>query len=125
MLPSESAASALARYQTLVNDINTSSPQAKVILGTMTPCRQRLINVYGAVDGLVSYQKWLDMNEAIKGNGANAITGADATAYAHTDLLNDGNGNLKPEYEIVGLVDHIHENSAGRLIVAESWMAQK
>jgi hypothetical protein len=120
-LPAESAATALGRYQTLINDINTASPSAFIVVGTMTPCKQRLIDGYGAVNGLVSYQKWLDMNEAIKGNGVNAITGVDARAYAHTDLLNDGNGNLAAPYDTHADGLHIHENNAGRQIVADSW----
>jgi hypothetical protein len=123
--PAESAATALTRYQGLIDSINTSSAFAKIVLGTMTPCKQRLIDLYGAVNGLVAYQKWIDMNEAIKGNGDNAITGMDATAYVHTSTLNDGSGNLKAEYEIVGTVDHIHENNEARLIIAQSWMAEK
>jgi len=36
---------------------------------------------------------WLDMNEAFMGRGDNAITGMNDTISAHTDSLNDGNGN--------------------------------
>lgn len=116
--PAESAATALARYQALIDDINTNSPTAKVILGTMNPCRQRMIDLYGAVNGLVAYQKWIDMNEAIKGEGANALTGMDVTVSGHTDAMNDGNGNLAAAYDIG---DHIHENEAGRELVSIWW----
>ena len=71
--PAESAATALARYQSLIDDINTNSATAKIVCGTMNPCRQRLIDVYGAVNGPIAYQKWLDMNTAITGSGPNAI----------------------------------------------------
>ena len=117
--PSESASTTLSRYQTLVNTINADAPFAKLILGTMIPCKQRLLNVYGAANGLIAYQKWLDMNEAIKGNGVNAIIGMVATASIHTDSLNDGDGNLDDAYDIG---DGIHPNNAGRIIIADSWM---
>jgi hypothetical protein len=86
----------------------------------MIPCKQELIDRFGIVDGLVAYQKWLDMNEAMKGNGVNAITGMDATASSHTNSLNDGEGNLGIAYDIG---DDLHPNNAGRMIIADSWMA--
>jgi hypothetical protein len=84
----------------------------------MNPCKQRMIDLYGAVNGLVAYQKWLDMNEAIRGEGANALTGMDATVTGHTDAMNDGSGNLAAAYDIG---DHIHENEAGRELVSVWW----
>jgi lysophospholipase L1-like esterase len=116
----ESVAPALQRYQLLVDAINETAPDAKVILGTMIPCKQSLINFYGATGGLVAYQKWLDMNEAIKGKGEYAITGMDGTASIHTVLLNDGNDNLASAYDVG---DGKHPNNAGRIIIANSWMA--
>jgi len=120
--PAESAATALARYQGLIDDINTNSPSAKVVCGTMNPCKQRLIDVYGAVNGPIAYQKWLDMNTAITGSGPNAITGVDQVVTRHTTQLNDGSGNLASAYD---LGDHIHENNDGRGIVASSWNTAK
>jgi len=98
-----------SNYQQLIDKINTDAPQATVIAGTLTPIRR--------YKGDVIYALWLLFNEAIKGNGANAITGIDKVAFRHTDLLNDGSGNLLPKYDIEGL----HENRAGRIIVARSW----
>lgn len=122
LVPSESAATALGRYQALINDINAiKGAGTKILLVTMNPCKQRLIDVYGATDGLVSYQKWLDMNEAIRGNGANAVTGASGYVDSHTTALNDGNGNLKAEYD---MGDHIHENNAARQIIANAWLSK-
>jgi lysophospholipase L1-like esterase len=109
----------LARYQLLIDAINTDAPDAKLILGTMVPCRQRLLNVFGTIDGLAAYQKWLYINEAIKGNGANAVSGMDETASVHTLLLNDGNDNLAAAFDVG---DGIHPNNDGRIIIARSWM---
>ena len=120
--PAESAATALGRYQTLINDINAiKGAGTKILLATMTPCKQRLTDVYGATNGLISYQKWLDMNDAIRGNGINAITGASGYVDSHTTALNDGSGNLKSEYD---MGDHIHENNTARQIIANAWFAK-
>lgn len=117
--PSESAAIALGRYQILIDSINlVKKSTAVVVAATMTPCKTRLITVYGATNGLVAYQKWLDMNDAIMGNGANAITGVTYRVNSHTASLNDGAGNLAGAYDTG---DGIHENNAGRLIIANAY----
>lgn len=120
--PAESAATAIARLQGLVDQVRSDVPtQCKVLVSKMIPCRARLINIYGAINGQISYQKWLDMNEAIAGGGAHPITGVDGRVTAHEPLLNDGAGNLAAAYEIVGIFDGIHENNAGRIIIADAW----
>lgn len=114
----ESAATALARYQTLINTINADKKSgAIVIVGTMLPPKARLIAIYGATNGATAYTKWQDMNTAIMGSGANAITGVDYRVDGHTEAMNDGNGNLSPVYGI-GAADGIHENDAGRKVIA-------
>jgi lysophospholipase L1-like esterase len=112
------AASQLLVYQGLIDAIKTAAPQAKIIVATMTPCKQRLIDLYGAVDGLTSYQKWVDMNEGIRGEGDNAITGYDVCVDSHTDSLNDGSDNLDAKYNVG---DNIHPNRRGREIIANAW----
>ena len=116
--PSESAATALGRLQTLVDEIKADIGSRTLLIGQMTPCRQRLIDYYGATNGPIAYQKWLDMNDAIAGNGANAITGVDGRITAHVALMNDGSGNLAAAYDTG---DHIHPNAAGRQIIADAW----
>jgi hypothetical protein len=117
--PAESAVTALGRYQALINDIRGKiSATCEIITCTMTPCKAYLIATYGGVDGLTAYQKWLDMNDAIKGNGANAITGMDDFVYTHTDSLNDGSGNLAAIYDTG---DGIHENNVARAVIATAW----
>ncbi|HWJ25261.1 MAG TPA: SGNH/GDSL hydrolase family protein, partial [Flavisolibacter sp.] len=116
LIYTESAATALARYQTFIDDINLyKKPGAKVIVSTMTPCKQRLLDLYGSTNGLISYQKWLDMNDAISGAATNRITGVDYRVTNHTLALNDGNDNLKPIYDIG---DHVHESNAARELIA-------
>ena len=58
------------------------------------------------------------MITAIKGNGSTPITGVDFRVSHHTSLLDDGSGNLAAIYDIG---DHIHENNAGRQIIARVW----
>ncbi|HLP86503.1 MAG TPA: tail fiber domain-containing protein, partial [Candidatus Paceibacterota bacterium] len=117
--PAESAATALGRYQTLINTINAGKKTgAIVIVSTMTPDRQWLINTYGGVNGPIAYQKWLDMNTAIMGGGANAITGVSYRVNNHTLALNDGSGNMALAYDNG---DYIHENNAGRALIASEW----
>jgi len=118
--PADPLDSALYRYQKLIDTINlTKRPGAIVILATMTPDRQRIFDVFKEQAPL-SYKKWIDMNKAIMGEGPHAITGVDFRFDGHTRTLGDARGNLKPEYE-VSRTDHVHENTAGRLVVASYW----
>lgn len=117
--PSEAAAPAIARLQDLVNTVRANTAGDPVIfIAKMVPCKQRLIDVYGAVDGLVSYAKWLAINEAITGGGSTPITGVSGRITAHEAALNDGSGNLAPAYDSG---DHIHETNAGRKIIGTEW----
>jgi len=113
--PAESAATALGRYQTMVNTINSDKKTgAQIIAVTMTPCKERLTDLYGA-GGPTSYAKWQDMNTAISGGGASPIAGVTYHVTTHTTTLNDGSGNLAATYDTG---DHIHENNAARAIIA-------
>jgi hypothetical protein len=117
--PTEAAAIALGRYQRLVDTVVSQKKQgARILLSTMTPCKQRLIDLYGSTNGLIAYQKWLDMNAAIMGALPNRIVGADYRITNHTIALNDGQGNLLPAYNIG---DGVHENDAARAIIASFW----
>ncbi|MFA6459519.1 MAG: SGNH/GDSL hydrolase family protein [Candidatus Paceibacterota bacterium] len=114
----ETNAIVLARYQALIDDINsTKKPTAIVIVATMVPVRQRLIDLYGVTNGLTAYSQWQNMNTAIMGGGANAITGVQYRVNAHTAALSDGNGNLAAVYNHG---DNIHENNVGRAIIANA-----
>jgi len=118
--PGETAATALGRLQSLVNAIRARIGSRRLLISQMIPCRQRLINLHGAENGPVAYHKWLDMNAAIAGAGANAITGVDGRITAHVPLMNDGSGNLRAEYDTG---DGIHPNTAGRQVNATAWEA--
>lgn len=118
--PADPLDSVLYRYQKLIDTINlTKKPGATVILATMTPVLQRLKDVYKE-KAMVSYKKWIGINNAIMGEGPNAITGVDYRFNGHTIALSDEKGNLRPEYEVLRQ-DHVHENTAGRLLVASYW----
>ena len=119
MNPAEASSVAIARLQDLINTINSNKKiGALTIISTMIPCRQRYIDVYGATNGPIAWQKFLEINEAIKGYGPNPITGVDYRISDHFALLEDGNGNLNPIYDTG---DHIHQNNAARQINARVW----
>lgn len=105
----------ISSYQSFVDYIRgVVSPRCKIYVAKMLPCKQRFIDVYGEINGAASQQRWLDLNNAIM----NTITNVDGRIDSHVPLLDDGNGNLKLEYDTG---DHIHENVAGRQIIANAW----
>ena len=117
--PADPLDSALNRYQKMIDTINlTKKPGAVVILATMTPARQRF-DVFKE-QAPIAYKKWIEINRAILGEGPHAITGVNFRFDGHTRALSDDKGNLKPEYEVMRN-DHVHENTAGRLVVASYW----
>ena len=111
-----SAATILGRLQTLVNTVASDCPTASIYVATMTPAKQRWIDLFGAGDGATCYQLWQDINTGITGGGANPITGVTGRISAHTAALNDGSGNLSSTYDSG---DHIHETNAAREIIAD------
>lgn len=120
MNPAESAATALARYQTLIDDIRADAPDITIIAAKMIPAKARWNTIWPG-DPAGAQQKWVDMNDAMMGTGANAITGIDDYIDAHVPLLDDGAGNLAAAYDVG---DGIHPNDAGRTIIANAWRAK-
>lgn len=121
MNPAETATACIARLQNLINEINrTTLGKASLLISQINPCKAHLITTYGAIDGETAYQKWLDYNDAIAGNGATPITGVTGRITSHVAILNDGNGNLAAEYNVG---DDLHENNAGRQVIANAWVA--
>ena len=106
----ESALTIIGRLQTLVDTIHYYNPTAKIILCTMTPCRQSI--------GEVKYLIWLDVNCAIMNTYSTNVTDVDYRLDTHTAALNDGNGNLAAIYDYG---DHIHPNEAGRVIIGAAY----
>ena len=120
--PDESALKALTRYQSLINLIRSETNKScKIITSTMTPCKQRLINLHGNDKGIVSYKKWLDMNTAMIGLGPNKIINFDSYCNSHTNSLSDGNGNLASSFDTG---DGVHETTIARQIIANEWIAR-
>lgn len=118
-LPSATTTAAtIAAVQDLVTTISASCPT--ILISQMTPVKQRMIDLYGAVAGATAYQKWLDVNTAIAGGGASPITGVSARITSHVALLNDGAGNLAAAYDTG---DHVHPNNAGRQVNAAAWQS--
>jgi neutral ceramidase len=122
LVPDESALKALTRYQSLINLIRSETNEScKIVTSTMTPCKQRLINLYGNTKGLISYKKWLDMNTAMIGMGPDKIINFDSYCDSHTNTLSDGEGNLAASYDTG---DGTHETTKARQIIANEWMAK-
>jgi lysophospholipase L1-like esterase len=110
----------ISDLQDLVDTVAADVPDAKILIATMTPAKQRYIDLYGATDGATVYQQWLDVNESIRGNGVSPITGVDGRVSSHTDSLNDGSGNLDAAYDTG---DGIHPNADGRAINGSAYLA--
>lgn len=116
----EDTSAQITAYQNLITKINDSCPNAKVIINTMTPCLSKFNVRWNSTDGDTSQTCWLAINRAIRGQGADAITGADRIFTKHTELFDDGAGNLKTIYDYG---DSIHPNNLGRQIIASMWNA--
>ena len=115
--PAESASAAITRLQSLVDAVRASDPAGVVLVSEMIRVRSKLIQLYGATDGEISYTKLLAINEAISGGGAQPITNVAGRVSSHIPLLDDGAGSLRVEYQS----DLIHPNNAGRAIIADAW----
>lgn len=115
--PAIPTATTIAAYQDLIDTI-TGDVSVPVYVSGMTPCKADLMTVYGGVNGPLAYQKWLDLNAAIAGQGATPITGVDGRIMEHVALMNDGAGNLRPEYDSG---DGIHPLNPGKNVNATSW----
>jgi lysophospholipase L1-like esterase len=98
-------AAIIAAYQDLIDTIRTDIGTANKIVGvTMIP------------GYLHTDQQWIDLNEAIRGNGATPITKLDGFIDTVATALNDGSNGLAAAYNTG---DDLHENDAGRQIIAD------
>lgn len=121
VLQGSTTASLTAQLQDLVNTVRADAPGAAVLVSQLSPMRGRLVADLGDVAGEAAYQVWLALNAAIAGGGATPITNVQGRVTAHVALLNDGAGNLLPQYDLVD--DFIHTTDGGRQIVAQAWMS--
>jgi hypothetical protein len=111
-------ATVMADLQSLIGTVRAAvSASCKIYVCAAIPCKAWLD---GATNPAAAYQAWLDYNDAIAGNGANAITGVDGRITSYVATLNDGSGNLAAEYDM----DGVHENNAARFIIAQAWRTQ-
>lgn len=116
---SGSGAAAITALQELVDQVRLDSgAYCKIYVAKMLPCKQRWIDLFGAPGGATAQAQWVAINDAIAGAGATPITGVDGRITSHVPLLDDGAGNLAAAYDSG---DHIHENNAGRTIIANAW----
>ncbi|WP_309646602.1 GDSL-type esterase/lipase family protein, partial [Phenylobacterium sp.] len=114
MVPANSSAAIIAAFQDLITTIRIDAPQAFIYASQLTPAKFRLNQL-----GVDSYQKWLDLNNAIAGLGSTPIINVNGRITSHVAILNDGVGNLKAEYQS-GLNDGIHSNTAAHQVNADA-----
>lgn len=100
-------------YAALVAKIRIDAPNAKLVLGTMLPCKQRFKNLHSGDTWKSYYERWQSANEDIMNN----YYDCDAVAYLHTQALGLDD-DLRKEYDYG---DAIHENSLGGKIIVYSW----
>lgn len=104
----------LTKYQVMVDAVNARvRSRCKVYVAKILPCKSRLQDVYGA-EWEESQARWVALNDFIM----NTVTGVDGRIDSHVPILDDGNGNLKAIYDTG---DGIHENVAGRQVIANAW----
>lgn len=116
--PAVTSASIIASIQDLVDTIiQGKKPSAIIIMSAMLLCKARWVSTWGAVDGETAYQQQLTVNNAIMGVGG-GIYNVDYRVNKHVNMLSDVNGYLTANYN---LGDGIHENEAGRKIIAAGW----
>jgi len=124
MSPAVATATTIAAYQDLINTIRAAVPSTcKVIGSTMVPAYERWVVIYGGSEA-AAQAKWVAVNEAVTGGGGSPITGLDGTVSSHTTALAkdvSGNAALADAYDHG---DHIHENDAGREIIAAAWRVE-
>lgn len=116
---SGSAAPMITTLQELVNQVRLDAgAYCKIYVAKVTPAKQRWIDLFGGPGGAAAQAQWVAFNDAVAGLGATPITGVDGRITSHVPLLDDGSGNLAAAYD---WGDHIHENNAGRTIIANAW----
>lgn len=116
----KTAAEVIADLQDLIDTIRGDvAPACRIYACALTPARAWLET---STNGAAAYQGWLDVNEAIAGEGDNPITGVDARITSYVDALADEDDNLAEIYD--SNPDGVHENVEARLIIAAAWRAQ-
>lgn len=95
--------------QTLVNDIRAKLPTTKILLAELVP--------YTLFDGTTAFL--FAFNADVMNIGTNNITGVDYRIHQHYDNLDNGTGGYLSKYNF----DQIHENNAGRAVVAAAYKA--
>jgi hypothetical protein len=118
---SKTTAQIIADLQDLVDTVNADKPTGcKTYICGLTPCKVWIGNSGGRQ--AACYQAWLDINEAIAGNGSSPITGVSGRITSHVAALNDGSGNLLTAYDQNG--DGVHPSNEAKFIIAQAWRTQ-
>lgn len=106
----DTAAQAITKYQNFITSIKANAPNAKIIITKLLPCDYNT--------GAGGHNQW------IFAQGINSLlstlTGVDAISTQPSDVMDDGTGKMKISYSCSHL-DGLHENTAGRLLIATDW----
>lgn len=121
MSPAEPAATALARYQTLVDDIRADAPNITIIVSKMMPARGRWPALYPGNEA-AAQAKYEAMTLGMLGGGPNPITGVDAYIGDYHEVAADEDGYLLPIYDSG---DGVHENDLLREIIGVDYYRAK
>jgi hypothetical protein len=114
--PSRIDKTILLNYQSLIKSIRVNSPNAKIILGVMLPCKQRFYNLYTEEEAEIAYNNYLELNSAIYNL---LFIGNSICASYHYEVMADELGNL---FSLYDSGDAIHPTAIGKKVIAWSWL---
>jgi hypothetical protein len=103
------------RYQDLITTISSASGVRTKIVGSC------VLKCKGFTDTHADPLAWTKLVALNADILAKTFIGLDLSTNVASETLSDAAGYLKSEYELFDPEDHVHENNAGREIIANSW----
>lgn len=108
--------------QMYINKIKLDCPKAKIIVSAILPANKRW-DVIFKDQSFKAKLIWKQINSIFP-----KLDNIDAFVDDHINIISDGNNNLDPTYEAINPYnndpDHIHENNAGRKVIAYYWLLE-
>lgn len=102
-------------YLDLITTIQAAGGPRTKIVGS---CVLKIKGATDVGDDPLAWSKLTALNADIL---AKNFTGMDLSTNVASETLSDSNGYLLAMYELFDPQDHVHENNAGRQIIADSW----
>lgn len=106
-------------YKELISQMRQDAPNAKIILGTMLPCKKRWEVLYPGDNNALKRKEFQERWESANYDIKNGYYDCDAVAFIHTEALGIDNV-LRKEYDHN---DAIHEKPEGAKIIVYSWLS--